>query len=205
MNTNSHAGPVAEVSNAAPLRFPRRRRCLLALIVLAFAGSLVFMYIWQSRLTASDLFRQYVLDPIPASVNHIKVTGPTYHAGYMYVFRFDTRREDLDLFLASRPLTKVQITNVWSDGEIQWVLTDTNRPPDRYYSFTPFYEGAPSWYNLQSWYNLRSSGSLESFAFMQEVDDSRGLEGVQILVYNARLEQAFFITKYISHTMPQLF
>lgn len=199
MNPSSQAGAAAELPNAPPRRFPRRSRWLLALIVLALSGSLVFILTYLSRLPAPDLFRQYVLDPIPASVNHIKVVQTKRGSGYMYVFRFHTNREDLDLLLASRALSEIQITNVWSDGEIWWKSMPTAWLPNKHYSVLLFHKAPPSWYTLPSW------ESPESYAFVKESGDSRGRERVQILVYSPRLEQAFFVTRYSSHTMPEFF
>ncbi|UCD48673.1 MAG: hypothetical protein JSW27_14205 [Phycisphaerales bacterium] len=137
---------------------------------------------------ASDLFREYVLDPIPASVTDIEVVQPKERGGYGYVFRFGVNGVDYEQILKSQPVPfrEAYITNDLNTGSLSW---QWKGPPVSFdgYSFTFFGPGPkPSWFDLPSW------DDVEVYALSQRDKDWDNPD-IQVLIFNATLEQAYFI------------
>ena len=82
-----------------------RRKCLIGLVVLALGG-LFLTYVWGylTWASATRLFKRYVMDPIPALVENIKVGYSEPIGAYTYIFRFDITSEDLELILSEKSL-----------------------------------------------------------------------------------------------------
>lgn len=165
-----------------------RRLALLAALALCAALSLIYGKSLLQGSRASKVFRQYVADPIPSSVADIKVVQPKKRGGYGYVLRFGVNRADLRLILSSQPVPfkESQITNDLSTGSIYWRWKG---PPVSFdmQGFTFLARGyEPSWYDLPSWENV------ETYALVQDDKDWDNPDK-QILIYNPRLEQAYFI------------
>jgi len=153
-----------------------------------------------------NLFSQYVLSPIPKSVTNIKADQPGKTFGYIYTFRFNINRDDLNELINSRPF--IEVWNVkYKNGLLEWGWGHTD-PIDlkipRYGISLPLYEyggrpHGPSWFRPGQWNNP------EAFAFYKVGDlintqafehDGRNLGGRvtrQVLLYNEKEGQAYFI------------
>ncbi|MGD8785928.1 MAG: hypothetical protein PVJ60_00765 [Phycisphaerales bacterium] len=163
------------------------------LFVLFLCGTVLLIYSCDTLLMppASELFKQYVMDPIPASVTNIKADQPKTIGGYGYVFRFDINRADLDLIIKSRPFREAQLTNFSDSGSISWNwkgLPSYGSIGERGRGFGIYgvKRRKPSWYTLESWENP------ETYALVEEKKDVNTSD-IQVLIYNVKLGQAFFI------------
>ncbi|MHC4439476.1 MAG: hypothetical protein ACYS3S_19135, partial [Planctomycetota bacterium] len=72
-----------------------------------------------SKEGASQLFRQYILDPIPKSVTNIRADQPKKILGYKYTFRFNINRDDLALLIDSRHFMRVWNVK-YKNGYLYW-------------------------------------------------------------------------------------
>jgi hypothetical protein len=164
----------------------KSRKLLVVLVVLLLCGTMFLIYSTLLKPKPSELFLKYVLDPIPASVTNMKVKQMGAFRGHTYVFRFDINRADLDLIIQSRPFREAQIINC-QGGNLFWVWKDSN--DGLAFSIDA---GKLSWYTLESW------EEPETYALVKEGKSSKGVEttDIQVLFYNAKLGQAFFIVDY---------
>jgi hypothetical protein len=132
----------------------------------------------------SDVFRQYVLDPIPKSVTNIKADKPKEIWGYMYTLRFNINRSDLDLLIDSGALEKVWNVK-YKKGYLFWGW-DRSSPGGRtiivYHSRR--WRKEPRWFRPELWENP------EAYAFEKEVG---GQKITKILLYNEKEDEAYFI------------
>jgi hypothetical protein len=87
------------------------------------------------------LFREVVLDPIPASVEHIKANHARWFSKHTYVFRFDVGLEDLALILRSGPFEEISCVK-YDRGMLRYGETEEGldrdcpspKPPSQYVS-----------------------------------------------------------------------
>jgi hypothetical protein len=144
-----------------------------------------------------ELFKGYVLSPIPKSVTNIKADQPKNFGGYRYTFRFNINRGDLALLTDSRPF--VRIWNVkYYNGYLSWCW---DNPDGKYGISTPCYDHTrePIWFKPGLWDNP------EAYAFYK-VDhliniqaskhDGWSLGGrvtIEVLLYNEKESEAYFI------------
>ncbi len=153
------------------------------------AGLLTYLIGVLRRPAGDDLFREYILDPIPGSVTDIKVDQPKTHGGYGYVFRFALNRADLELIRQSGPLRETEDI-ISDDTGLLWTWKDwesTETSGERAVAFSMYaLAPSPSWYDLSAWENP------EAYALRQE--DKEENTDIQVLLYNDELGQAYFIT-----------
>lgn len=139
-------------------------------------------YIALSRLNApTRLFKQYVLDPVPASVSEIKVDRYRARLRYAYLFQFNIDKGDLDSLARSRPFAEARIVD-WKPGSLWWALKG-ELLGGVIMSVYPPRQRKPSWFTAETW------ESPQVYAFQKEGDD----ENTQVLLYNPELQQACFI------------
>jgi hypothetical protein len=186
-----------EEARTPAIKSPKPRR-LVPVVVIIFLLGLAFLICVVSilqKIGAADLFRQYVLNPIPESVSHIKVDQPKTHGGYGYVFRFNVNRKDFNCIRESRPFRETENIRYIGGTELSfdwkgWEI-ETSGERVRGFGFEMYaLVRKPSWYDLASWENP------EAYA-LNEVDKSNNRD-VQVLLYNNELEQAYFITFHYS-------
>jgi hypothetical protein len=153
-----------------------------------------------------EIFRQYVLSPIPKSVKNIKADQPGKIFGYTYTFRFNISRDDLALLLDSQPFIEVRNVN-YKNGMLEWGWgridqTEPNIP--KYGISLPLYEYGdrphdPSWFRPGQWNNPEAYGFykvgdlVNTQAIEQDAQDLGGRETIQVLLYNEEEEEAYFI------------
>jgi len=177
-----------EEAGAPAVKSPKPQK-LVPVVAFLFLLVLVFIICLVSflqRRGAADLFRQYVVDPIPESVTHIKVDQPKTVGGYGYVFRFEINRTDMDRIVKSQPFGEAQISGFLGGGGLSFESKDSFRPVGTMFHVYQSKKRMPSWYTLESWDNP------ETYILMQEVKDPNTSD-IQVLIYNAILGQAFFI------------
>ena len=160
----------------------------------------------MSKVQASQAFRQYVLDPIPASAKNIKADQPDETFGYIYTFRFNISREDLSLLINSQPF--IRIWNLkYKNGMLEWGWGYTDPielEAPKYGISLPLYEyggrpHGPSWFRPGQWenpeaYSFYKIGDLiNTQIFEQDGHHSDGWETIQILLYNEKEGEAYFI------------
>ena len=165
----------------------------LKLIIAFFLLGVVFIYmlsvLWKAHV--ENLFREYVQNPIPESVAQIKVDkAMSKRKGYGYVFRFNIEREDFESIRKSRSFRKAIINSYVKGNGLSWEWEDwdsTKTDEVRGVSFSMYaLVHKPLWYDLPTWenpeaYALRKLGSNNN-------------RDTQVLLYNSKLGQAYFIT-----------
>jgi hypothetical protein len=131
-----------------------------------------------------------VIDPIPASVADIKVDEPKY-GNYTGVFRFVVDREDFQSIRSSRPFRDIGF-DANTDVGLSWFWGHEDARSTRFetgYVIGPYArQSKPSWYDLPEWQEP------EGYALEQRNAD--GSMELDVLVYNADLGAATFITYY---------
>jgi len=144
-----------------------------------------------------ELFRGYVLSPIPKSVTNIKADQPKNIGGYRYTFRFNINRGDLALLTDSSPF--VRIWNVqYYKGYLSWSWDNTD---DKYGISIPCYDHTrePIWFKPGLWdnpeaYAFYKIGHLINIqAFEHDGRSLGGREITQVLLYNEKEGEAYFI------------
>ena len=184
------------------------RRALFVLVVFTGVVWLLFLVVAVFRQAlktpAVVMFRQYVLDPIPASVTNIKADQPKNILGYKYTFRFNINREDMDLLIDSRPFVKVWNVK-YRKGFLGWGW-DHAGPlgmSQRGQSMTLYHRHHWPWKPL--WFRLKISDSSEVYvyykvgdlenveAFDRDMKKSNGRVETRVLIYNAKKSEAYFI------------
>jgi hypothetical protein len=145
--------------------------------------------LWKA--SAENLFREYVLNPLPESVARIKVDKPmSKRRSYCYVFRFNIEWKDFESIRDSRSFRKAVIISYMGGEGLSWDWEDwdsTKTDEIRGVSFSMYdFVGKPYWYDLPTWENP------EAYALTKE--DSINKIDYQVLLYNSKLGQAYFIT-----------
>jgi hypothetical protein len=177
---------------------------ILFLLVLLNCIALLFIFAWiillkPPKTPPSEVFRRYVLAPIPESVTNIRADQPKNIGGYRYTFRFNINRDDLALLINSRPFIKVWNVK-YEDGSLNWAW-DRDGPfgTGKYNSGIICYKKSarkPGWFKLGLWDNP------EAYAFWKEGDlvnverfgkKSSGPTYIRVLLYNEKEGEAYFI------------
>jgi hypothetical protein len=173
----------------------------LGVTFLRYVPSLLFRNFIQTltppQPPPGELFRGYVLSPIPTSVTNIKADQPKNIGGYRYTFRFNINRGDLAPLTDSRPF--VRIWNVkYKNGYLSWRW---DNPDGKYGISIPCYDHTrePSWFKPGLWdnpeaYAFYKVGNLINIQAFER--DGRNLGGrvtTQLLLYNDKEGEAYFI------------
>ncbi|MHC4203175.1 MAG: hypothetical protein ACYSTT_00880 [Planctomycetota bacterium] len=144
-----------------------------------------------------EMFRGYVMSPIPKSVTNIKADQPKNFGGYRYTFRFNINRGDLALLTDSRPFVRIWDVEYVS-GSIFWRW---DHPDGRYGSAIICYDHTrePSWFKPGLWdnpeaYAFYKVGHLINIqAFERDKWNLGGRVTTQVLLYNEKEGEAYFI------------
>lgn len=178
------------------IKYLRSQRSVLIITVLFLFGLAFLIYVisaFQKRRTA-DLFRQYIVNPIPVSVTQIKVDHPQRHGGYGYVFRFNINQEDYERICESRPFRDVENLYYINGKDLSWDWKDwisTKQSGERGVAFGIYdLVRKPSWYDLPTWENPEAHA-------LHKVDEKNNKD-IQVLLYNRDIGQAYFITFHYS-------
>ena len=141
---------------------------------------------------ASEIFKQFILDPIPESVTNIKADQPRTIRGYRYTLLFNINREDLGLIIDSEPFQKVRNVE-YKNGSLHWEW-------DQYHWYTTIiYEGwGPGWFKpelgknseVYAFVKIGDKVNLQLYEYKREAYDK---EDMKILIYNPQKGQAYFI------------
>ena len=166
----------------------------------------------MSKARASLIFKQYVLDPIPASVTNIRAHQPGIFYGRTYTLRFNINRDDLGLLVNSRPFIKVWDVK-YKDGALSWgwgrveagslVIPEAMAIPKYGHGISLYEPGCePVWFRPDLWdnpeaYGLYKIGDLvNTEAYERDTEKSSKLRGrhtIQVLIYNEKEGEAYFI------------
>jgi len=131
------------------------------------------------RKSPSELFRGYVLDPIPKSVLHLRVHNPWEPRGHRCIFRFDIDKADLELLLGSKQFQEVMNIR-YGRGILGW-SEDASHGQSMYLYDV---DGEPRWFKPDQW------GSPKAYVFCEELGRR---ERFKILIHNKERDQAYFI------------
>jgi len=166
----------------------------------------LFIFAWiillkPPKTPPSEVFRRYVLAPIPESVTNIRADQPKNFGGYRYTFRFNINRDDLALLTNSRPF--VRVWNVkYENGHLSWYWErDGPFGIPNYGSSMPCYgsKREPGWFRPGLW------DEHEAYAFVKEGNlvnieifgkDSSGPVNIRVLLYNENEAEAYFVVQY---------
>ena len=153
-----------------------------------------------------EMFRGYVMSPIPKSVTNIKADQPMNFRGYIYTFRFNIDRDDLTMLINSRPF--IEVWNVkYKNGMLSWGWGITDpielKMPKYGRSLTLYELGgrprSPSWFRPEQWgnheaYSFYKVGNLiNTQAFERDGRSTGRREITQVLLYNEKESEAYFI------------
>ena len=173
------------------------RNVLLVFVFIIFAILILILYLnINPKMTnerASEIFKQFILDPIPESVTDIKADQPRTIRGYRYTFLFNINREDLGLIIDSEPFQKVRNVK-YRNGNLVWEW-------DQGYSETAIiYKGwtKPGWFRpelsenseVYAFVKIGDQVNIQLFDYKQKAYDK---EYMKILIYNPKKGQAYFI------------
>ncbi len=162
----------------------KTRTFVLGAVIAVIGSCTACVWVKSQRTEAVDIFRQYVLDPIPMSVTHIRTSQPKTVGGYGYTLGFTIERSDLTVILDSRPLKRVQSIS-YENGFLCW---DWDPSPSVQMSPYPskWWPSEPKWFHeLEEWKDV------EAYALREERKDGRMIE---VLIYNSELKEAIFLT-----------
>lgn len=171
----------------------RRLRSLVVhlLLPIAVASLAAAPFAWNMKHRPARLFREVVLDPIPASVQHIKANHARWFSKHTYVFRFDVGLEDLALILRSGPFEEISCVK-YDRGMLCYGETEDVTSSVWLYE-VPRGEREPSWFNLEPW------GRFRAYILEREVSD---FYCVRLLLYHEGRGQAFFLEHEIRGLEP---
>ena len=175
-----------------------------AVIVLMKAG----ITAWgRAQIEPAKVFAGYVLSPIPESVTDIKADQPSKFGGHTYTLRFNISREDLDLIVKSRPFQRVWNVE-YSHGNLSWYWGEQNVLGMRVYRYgnsIPCYDYTrePRWFRPERWdnpeaYAFSKEGNLVNTECFDSDKNSSGPVSHQVLLYNEKEGEAYFITTRFS-------
>ena len=142
---------------------------------------------------APEIFKQFILDPIPESVTDIKADQPRTIRGYRYTLLFNINREDLGLIIDSEPFQKVRNVK-YRNGTLDWEW-------DQSHSYSAIiYKGrsGPGWFKpelgknseVYAFVKIGDHVNLQLYGYKREAYDK---EYKKILIYNPKKGQAYFI------------
>jgi hypothetical protein len=141
----------------------------------------------MSTSEASNVFKQYILDPIPKSVTNIRADQPKKLLGYRYTLRFDINRTDLTLLIDSKSLKRVWNVK-YKKGRLDWAWDTWNGWTLNGVTITVYDSGycryEPLWFNPQRW------DHPEAYA-LYETKKSR--INTRVLLYNEKKGEAYYI------------
>jgi len=138
----------------------------------------------------AEVFRLHICDPLPESVEDIKVDRPKYFMGYRYVIRFSIDKADIHRLVKS-----VSLKRIWNiryeRGNLHWDWDKPGRFGISKHSTTMIVynskgPGRPKWFRLELWHDS------ESYAFTEKIG---GKTNTKVLIYNEEKGQAYFIVE----------
>ena len=148
----------------------------------------------------SRIFRAYVLEPIPESVDDFKfdqIEMPLFSGGHMYVMRFKISKADTELILKSREFKEFE-WDCYKGDYLHWKGAHkiTYDPNTNTYTSTstsgslPLYRGLkqqpPEWFKPNDWDNAKV------YKYEQDWGKSDRVH-TKILIFNEELEEAYFV------------
>ena len=139
-------------------------------------------------LLPAEIFRDYILYPIPESVTNIRVDQPKKYSGYRYILRFNIKKSDLGRLIDSGPLKRVWNVK-YKNGCLDWAWNTLNGHTLNGVTITVYdTKGShePEWFKLEQWDNP------EAYAFVEDVN---GCSNTKILIYNEKKGEAYFIVQ----------
>jgi len=160
---------------------------VVATAVAVCATVAVGVVLWQAPAepSAEDLFLEYVVDPIPASVSEIRADCAKRTHGLGYVLAFMISREDLAPILDSGPFRPIPNVEYFS-GHLRWERSERHWESMHLYEVPGLigHTKKPAWFTPESWDNCE--------AYISTGD--HGKAGIKrILLYSAELGEAYFI------------
>jgi hypothetical protein len=168
-------------------------KSFLLVFFICFAGTLGLTSCRRRKISsteASEIFKQNVLDPIPASVTNIQADQTKSIGGSAYALRFNINRADQKLLIESASLERVW--NVKYETGSLFVGWDNSGPGG--FSISATYlsvygrEGGlrePAWFELENWEDP------EAYGIEKKVG---GRLNYQVLLYNEKEGEAYYIT-----------
>ena len=148
-----------------------------------------------------EMFRGYVMSPIPKSVTNIKADQPKDFGGYRYTFHFNINRGDLALLTDSRPF--VRIWNViYKNGDIWWtwdqegpfgLIMQTDNAICYDHTREPGWFKPGLWDNPEAYAFYKVGNLINTQAFEHNRRSTGNREITQVLLYNEKEGEAYFI------------
>ncbi len=147
----------------------------------------------------SQIFKEYVLKPIPGSVSDLRVNEPetSWDARHTYVMRFKISRADVERILKSRRFEEF-VWGRYENDNLYWHGADKVEfdPNTNTRSVTigggnlPLYTGPhdepPEWFSPNDWDNPKVYKFEEKWGKAHR-------NQIKILIFNEALEEAYFI------------
>ncbi len=183
----------------------------------------------EPDLEPTEVFKTYVLDPIPDSVTNIKADQPRWFRGYIYVLKFNINRDDLTKIIESRPFERAwypkynygSIDCSWDIGNTADVIVyhpqsrhripkwfspewPDLKPSDEY----KFIKKEDGNIDVELIKNDKLSGHSEVYAYMKIGDKVNkefsehvggGWADTQVLLYSEEKSEAYFIVSKVRY------
>jgi hypothetical protein len=131
-----------------------------------------------------ELFKRYIIDPIPETVTNIRADQPKRLWGYRYTFRFNIAREDVAKIVDSRPFKQISNANYKDNGHLEWEW-DASRWGEVIVYHPRSDHARPEWFTLGLWDNP------EAYAFVATREHDH--KDTWVLLYNEKDGEAYFI------------
>jgi len=130
--------------------------------------------------SATRLFREHILDPIPKSVTELEADRAQEVFGWGYVFHFKINREDLSLILNARPFRRVYNV-MYGGGYLDFEYDSRSSRSMIVYDSA---EKAPTWFTPKRLFGL------EGYEFHEEKYHQLY---TWVVLYNAELGEAYVL------------
>jgi len=171
---------------ALRIKFPRRLWPSLAVLGLVMLSAVGLLMIRQHPL---NMFRETVLDPVPASVRQIRGDLNRSAGEYTCVLRFKVSPDDLALLVHSGPFDEIAFVE-YDRGSLTYGNMEFATTSVQLYRV---YEGQsePGWFDLRRWTRFR--------AYIVEEEQS-DLYNVRLLLYHEGRGEAYFVEHEVRGT-----
>ena len=164
---------------------------------LVLCGSLVAISLFSGcvdKESDSEVFRKYVISPIPESVHELKIHHSPGFWKRLYAMYFKINKADLQVILDSKQFQEMDWVSYWHEtGQLRWGLSpkfSTGNEPLGHHNAVSI-RGKPRWFRPDNMSHAKvyavEKGTYE--------DDSQHW---QVLIYDETSDEAYFVEYYHS-------
>ncbi|MBN2182559.1 MAG: hypothetical protein JW715_11660 [Sedimentisphaerales bacterium] len=161
----------------------------------------------DSNLFLSDyqLFKKFILDPIPKSVADLQINRPESFSDPVYVINFKINNEDIKTILEAKPFVEYSRWEIDTEiGALFWTYEDENKDKYTFDGTTTYVRGStkdavpldkdrnghikPDWFSPDQWHKARF------YAYKINRNTNNPIHVITyILIYDEGISEAYFI------------